>query len=121
MNFIYVFRFCFINVDIVYIHGAFYVSVIIVLVRPGGVYKYDSSMIILLDRNSIILQLRLEIFRLCRVLCGLIYNILKNVLYIFRFLYYINTKIRLYGYYYRACSIQRYTNIVHLFDLKTVM
>ena len=48
MNFIYVFRFCFINVDIVYIHGTFYVSVIIVLVRSGGVYKYDSFMSVLI-------------------------------------------------------------------------
>ena len=62
------------------------------------------------------MQFRLEILRLRRVLCGLTYNILKNVLYIFRFLYYINTKIRLYGYYYRTCSIRRYTNTVHLFD-----
>ena len=42
------FRFCFINVDIVYIHGLFNVSVIIVLVRSGGVYKYDSFMSVLI-------------------------------------------------------------------------
>jgi len=42
------FRFCFINVDIVYIHGTFYMSVIIVLVRSGGVYKYDSFMSVLI-------------------------------------------------------------------------
>lgn len=84
MNFIYVFRICFINVDIVYIHGKFYVNAIIELVRPGVVYQYDSSMIVLLDRNSIILQFRLEILRLRRVLFGLTYNILKNVLYFYQ-------------------------------------
>ena len=48
MNFIYVFRFCFINVDTVYIHGTFNVSVIIVIVRSGGVYKYGSLMSVLI-------------------------------------------------------------------------
>lgn len=84
MNFIYVFRICLINVDIVYIHGKFYVNAIIELVRPGVVYQYDSSMIVPLDRNSIILQFRLEILRLRRVLFGLTYNILKDVLYFYQ-------------------------------------
>jgi hypothetical protein len=46
INFIYVFRF--LNVDLVYLHGTFYVSIIIVQVRSGGVYKYDSFMSVLI-------------------------------------------------------------------------
>ena len=46
INFIYVFRF--LNVDLVYLHGTFYVSIIIVQVLSGGVYKYDSIMSVLI-------------------------------------------------------------------------